>query len=294
MLEYSGDGRGRSPYYFKVIKPLLKEALGNMRFDDGKSFDPQFDQLEKDLKQLTDFVGESYSERKGYAFLLPILDAFMQIQIPGFDAAFKNQSNSDAVGLVFGEFLRDEISHENRSQLAVSHQKILGIYIYDEVDTYQATVDQKRVLALISGKNIDYLQVIDAPFASLTGSKFGRHDRSLDLLTGFCIPGEAFSPVLLRTPTFRIRQIGLLYAPGHLIGTHGGALDELSFEVFSTDASALGSVQADGKYGSDSLLSDALNIYFGPKLRRKLEKMPDSTLKSKISKRIERLKVNVL
>ena len=196
-----------------------------MWFEDGKPFAPSYDQLESDLRQITDFVGKSYSERKGYTFLLPILDAFMQIQIPGFDAAFKNQSNSDAVGLAFGEFLRDEISHKNRGQLAVSHQKILGIYTYDEVDTYQATIDQKRVLALISGKNIDYLLVVDAPMASLTGSKFGRHDRSLGLLTGFCIPGEAFSPVLLRTPTFRVRQIGLLYAPGHLIETYGGALD---------------------------------------------------------------------
>ena len=293
-LEYSGDRRGRSPYYFQVIKPLLSGASGDMHYEDGTAFEPSFEQLEGDLKQLTDFIGKAYSERKGYSFLLPIVDAFMQLQIPGFDSAFKNQSNSDAVGLVFGEFLRDETSHMDRGQLAINHQEILGIYIYEEVDTYQATVDQKRVLALLSGKNIDYLLVVDSPLSLLTNNTFGRHDRSLDLLTGFCIPGEAFSPVLLRTPMFRMRQMGLLYAPGHLIETFGEALDDLSYEVFSTDASVRGSVQADGKYGKDSLIADALDIYFGPKLRRKLEKVPEGALKSKISKKIERLRADVL
>lgn len=285
---------GIRKYLEEVIEPVIVIHSERIVLENGIPVFPNVPPLIENHKTFWYYLSDDplYRDRKFNENLYRVVDAFLQLSAPLFNAMIAARNNSDAVGHIFGEFLRDETAHYDRARLALSQQSILGIYRYEEVDTHQVSVEQDRYLCLLAGKNPDYVTLIDAPFDF---EHFGVLNRSekLKILSGFCIPGETFSPVIMRTLCFRLRQIGLLYTPGNLIDAHGGALDELTYEVFTTDKASMESLASKKKYG-DPLFASVLNIHYGPKKRQTLTKLPDGDEKSKIINRIEKLRLSVL
>lgn len=285
-------GPGRGPFFQQEIRPALESHAKKLFYDDGTHFVPQLDSLESDVKQITNFVGKNYSSKKEFVFLLPILDAFLQIRYPGFGKTFKTQNTADEVGMVLAEYLRDSEFQNNRYELAKAKQRIMGIYTYSEMDTYSATTGQERFFALLSVDASDYVLAVDGPLSHQPNKTTPLSEKA-DILTGFCVPGDEFSVIVLRTACLHYRQLGLLYTSGNLIDQTGSFLNDITYEIFTTDKSAIGSNNSGAGYGSKNI-DRALDIYFGPKIRRELSLTRNHREKASISKKIANIRFNML
>ena len=178
----------------------------------------------------------------------------------------------------------------SRMNLAINNQRIIGVYKYEDVDTHHNPTDETRYLALLSGINPDYVLLLDAP---IDIPLFTRNmSEKLKIASGFCIPGDNFSLVVMRTLCFRRRQLGSLYSAGSLIDDSGGVLDELEYETFTAERDDVGLAQSQEQYGKTDF-AKALAIHYGPRKRRALTKLSGGE-KEKITKRFDVLRRNML
>lgn len=291
-LEYQRDGRGRQPFYLNVIQPLIDDNIHLIKIDTGDDFQFQFPALHRDFRNISEYIRKDNIKTTPDAFLR-MIDAFMQLKVPGFNATFLEHQRSDETGLAMGEFLRDPGAATSRSRLALNAEPIVGIYEYEDIDTFQEYRGAKRIVSFLRGERIDYLLMLDFDFEAALSSTI-RWDEHLNLIHGFCVPGEAFSPVVMRSLREHKRHLGLLYAPGNLIEMYGGVFDELTYEIFTTDKEQQGSRQVDHKYADFPEFAEALEIHYGPRLRKHLSKVTDRKEIDQISNRIGKMKLELL
>ena len=287
----SRTGISTQKYAENVVIHTIEQSFELIKVEGRDTFEPDYDQIYSNRKLFSDFLGDRYPRRRFNDNLLQIVDAFLQIAVPRFQLIISEREVTDRVGNLLGAFLRDASSVSDRYQAALIQQKLLGIYKYQEVDSHQYRIGEDRFLAMFAGKNPDYIDLLDIN-AKIKARDSLQRER-LKTYTGFCIPGIKFSPVLMRTTCFRRRQLGLLYTPGSLIDAVGGALDEITYEVFTTDGSAFGSKFTAEKYG-DSSFAKALDIHYGPKKRRQLKKLIAKTELQDAAERIEFIRRNML
>lgn len=265
--------RRRSPFVEKEFWPLLEEHAGRIHIDNGEKYEFDVSVLYADYKRITQYVNNPPQRIKAPEFLRCI-DAFLQLRIPGFNSDFMPYRNTDAVGLALGEFLRDPRLAKMRSSLDERAKSLLGIYKYREVDTLQRHHGVERCVAFVAGKNADYVLMLDFLCDAAKAKNVilhGRHpEKAVDLFQGFCIPGQDFSPVFMRSAYDRERLSGLLYAPRALVDLSDPAFNELTLEVFTTRKEHQGSRH---DKTSDPALAKALEIYHGPRLRRFLKRV---------------------
>lgn len=297
-------GKGMESYFRDVMRPLVEANEHRILLDtDGSRPDFDYEQLANNRKMLTDFVGDRDKSKSGQrdfnVSFLRLVDAFLQLTRPGINSAFKKTISVDDLGQSLGAFLRDQKSMRNPGQQALNVQKalnvknVIGMYEYDEVDTHLEETGVQRVLVFLRGKSIDYLRVVDFIFDTSSDSTFRDHS-NLNSVTGFCVPGKEFSPVLMRSTTYGTRHLGMLYTRGDLVEMSGGSLDDLTFELFTTNTSQLGSANKSGASEQTLLFAQALDIHYGPRLRQDLVPVTNSLAKAKISKIVENLAIDML
>lgn len=275
-LLYSSDRRGRSPYYYNEILPTIKNNSHRIVFSNGQHFEPNWDQIESNLKIITDIIRPEYTERQSYAALFPLLDAFLQIRIPGYNSAFQRSKDLDRIGYALGEFLRDPSSLKDRYKLAIDKQTICNIYEYRYTNSHQDETNLRRVLALITDEKIDFIKVLDFNYddAVILDQK---PKNGPDIFSGFCIAGDPFSLIVLCSFLHRARHLGLLYHPASLIKIESAVDDEIVYESLTTNLDELGSNNPKNKQAPSVLFSKALDLHYGPRLRRYLRPIhPDS------------------
>ena len=192
-----------------------------------------------------------------------------------------------------GAFLKDDSALDDRHQQSVNAQSIRGIFEYDGVDTHHEEIGEKRIVAFLSGESIDYLKLVDFKF-DRASETFLPKDVDCEPLFGICIPGEEFSPVILRSDSYRTRQLGLLYTPENLVEINGEMPDELVYEVFTTNKDQLGSNSNADDISTDGLFLQALNLHFGPRLKRDLEPLSNPQEIAKVADIIDQIATEVL
>ena len=290
-LERSKYRRGRSKFVPFVMERLVEEHIEEISLDSTEPYQFQKPDFYQDYRDVSSYLANGRTPNSEAVFLR-FIDAFMQLTITGFYAAFLDHQNSDQIGQMLGAYLRDPISADNRYHLASSAQSVEGIYKYEDVDTHQNLNGETRIVAFLPGENIDYLNIID--FHYEPGKLTTPYSNSkLDLICGFSIPGDKLSPVIMRTSRFRDRQLGLLYTPGNLTEMAGGVLDDFIYEVFTTDLDHQGEKSKSQKYDGDPLIAKALNIHYGPRLRKNLLPLSDKE-KIEIEPFISKLKLSVM
>lgn len=284
--------RGSEAFFDQIVTGRVAAKLGDIYYSDGSEYAPDFERIIVDRTKLNDFlrIGASPNRRFQNDFLA-LVDAYLQIERPGFDIAYRTAERSGEIGKLFGFYLMDESALLNRANQALNVQRILGIYQYDDVDTHLNLTGESRYLALFAGQTNDYIDLLDVP-APLSDTIIHQASKT-KLMSGFCIPGQDFSLVVLKSLCFRQRQIGLLYSAGSLINSSGGVLDDLSFETFTTDKMALGGIKTTERYGDPSFI-DALSIHYGPKKRRALERITQNDEFERIKLRIDRIRRRML
>jgi len=288
-IEYKSDGRGRTPYYLNVIQKILDENISDIRIDTGEPF--HYPDLHRDFRNISEYVRDHSLVRDPDDFLR-MIDAFLQLKVPGFNDAYQKRQDADDTGMAMGAFLRDPTSVKDRYQLARNKQAVVGTFEYQDIDTFQEYRGAKRIVTFLGGNDrIDYLLMLDFDFEAALSKNFRRNEY-LNLVYGFCIPGEEFSPVVMRTLRHHKRHLGLLYAPGNLIDMAGGVFDELTYEIFTTDKGQQGSKIHADDYSLD--FAKALEIHYGPKLRKHLTKVTDKGVLEQLSERISYIEMELL
>lgn len=291
-FEFDRQEAGTRKFLKEKVFPTIQNNLNRIRVDGKEEFRPHFNPLFDDHKVFNHFTSEKYQKRRFNDNLLRIADAFLQITVPYFNKLRLDRELADSAGMTLGAFLRDEALLKDRYQLSLSQQALIGIYQYQEVDSHQYRIGEDRFLAMFAGKHPDYISLVDVCLAAKKEQN-KTPDEALKAYIGFCIPGVKFSPAIMRTACFRRRQFGLLYTPGSLIDAVGGALDEITYEVFTTDTSTFGSKFTKEKYG-DSSFAKALDIHYGPKKRRQIERLAQGQKLDEVSERIELIQRNMI
>lgn len=284
--------RSTGDFFGEILSGKVAQNLDRIFWDNGEQFEPDFEETNTDRSRLNDFVriGKSPNRRFSDGFLA-LIDAYLQITLPWFDASYRHALRSDEMGMMFGAFLKDESALESRFQLELNKQRVVGVYEYDEADTHLNLTGDTRYLALVAGENPDYINLLDA---SVDFSPYLKNRaEKLKISSGFCIPGEEFSLVVMKTLCFRRRQIGLLYSVGSLVDKTGGVLDEIEFETFSAENDPVGLAASTERYGSVAF-AEALKIHYGTRKRQPLRKLPKGSQREAIIKRFELLKRNML
>lgn len=276
-IEYNRDARGREKYFRWVMKPALTGVADTFDRDDKSKWSPNYDRIEGNLKTISDFVGDGYTDRRFNDEFLRLIDAFLQIKLPGFNSAYAAHRNLNAVGMYLSSFLRDEQAYYDRSSLLKNATTLQGVYRYQDVDTHHGHTGDTRTIAFLSGDTIDFLSVMD--FVDVADARPERAAR--DVHSGFCVPGNRFSLTAIRSENLKSRQIGILYTPGRLTDMSGDALDEITYEVFTTEDSHAGSRSTERDESLDPLFAKALDIHYGPRLRRILRKLTDADVEDR-------------
>lgn len=288
-IVYANDPKGRKPFFADIMEPLIHKHADLIHFEDGDRCLAPIPVLDESRRILTDYIADGNSREFGDVFLR-FIDAFLQLRVPRFKASAADADSVDTIGMAIGEFLQDPVVARARSNLALSAQSILGIYEYPEIDTFQRHRGVMRCIAFLTGKSIDYLSALDFQFdPSADPAPF--NDKNVDLFNGFCIPGRAFSPIVMRSARTRERLNGLLYTPGVLVDLSGPLFDDLTLEVFTTDKAHQGS--------RPDLLTDpafvrTLALHYGPRLRRFLKRVHDPDRQKFLRRIVDRLKLKVL
>ncbi|MFN3171245.1 MAG: hypothetical protein ACE37E_11190 [Hyphomicrobiales bacterium] len=200
--------------------------------------------------------------------VINLVDAYLQIIQPGINSYFEDLINISSTGLPLAAFLKEPLTKADRYQLSLYTQSLVGSYKFTDVNTHQALTDDERYLVIREGSSIDFLTCIDARIPKRTRST---RNLSHNALAGFIIPGDQLSPVILRSVKYHRRQVGLIYTPGKLVDAAGGVFDRLRYEVFTTDLGQQGRLDKSSRYGGD--FAKALELHYGPKLRRDLERI---------------------
>ena len=291
-IERNRDRRGREAYYWQVMHSLVENYSSQIVLDSGEDylFSPPI--MDDRCRMISAYIKKDALKRNPEPFLR-MIDAFMQLKVPGFNSAFTQHLSMDATGLNMGEFLRDPNAALSRPQLALNAQSIIGLYKYKDVDTFQGFRGGNRYVAFLAGENIDYLLMIDLQFDTELDLSSGQ-DQRYRIVYGFCIPGEEFSPVIMRSLTKHNRQIGILYTSGNLIDMAGGHFEEMVFEIFTTDKDHQGSKSKNRTIGKDPNMAKAFELHYGPKLRRHISKVSKPQEFRKVSDKIDKIRLGLL
>ncbi len=288
-IEFNSQSDTQQRYFKTTIVPLLNQNAHRFSIPGATKVEFEIDAFVNDKNLMRDFLKQKDKGKKPRRFgdrLVKVFDAFLQLRIPGYDSAFEKQGAADGVGQILGTYLRDQSALKDRYQQALNVESIFGLYEYDEVDTHHKYSGSTRVLAFLSGKSIDYLKVIDFFMNQNKHEGTGQRER-LNIISGFCIPGRSFSPVIMRSETYKTRHLGLLYTPGNLIDMVGGVLDDLTYEVFTTEENKEKVTLPTKSTAHDELFKKALNIHYGPKLRRNLRVIKEKSYKIDIERKID-------
>lgn len=291
-VEYERDPRGRSKYCIQVMEDLIVKNLSKIQHETESNFTLAAPNFYDGFRDISTYLKTGKPPSADTIFLRYI-DAFMQLKVPNFNAAFDEHEAIEATGMMMGEFLRDPSAAKNREQLALNVQSVLGVFKYDEVDTLRQHHGQTRIVAFIAGNNIDYILMLDF-YINLVEKREPEGDEYLNLKYGFCIAGDEFSPVILRSFKEHKRHIGLLYTAGNLIDMSGGVFDEITYEVFTTDKSDQARNSPKSKYSGDPKMAKAFEIHYGPNLKRYLKKVSDINELAVVQKKIDILRMGLL
>ena len=287
----SKKGRGRRPFFSNEISPAILDHLDRIKYSDGASAElhDKLDAVFRNDKLITDFIGKNYTDRVVFTPLYPVVDAYLQIKSPGFGTIFRSKFSTHNAGTVMSGFLGEREYQINPYSRALKEKDLVGIYEYEDVDTHEASDGSKRILALIASAGQDFLSAVDIPVRATIGP-LDRRNTSSDLLAGFCIPGNEFSPILMRTACFRFSNVGFLYTAGDLIDRKGQFLHSLTYEVLTNNRDDFGISYRE----KDDLVSQAIGIYFGPKVRRHLSSVTDAERYRKIREKIDKIQMDML
>ena len=297
-------GKGMESYFRDVMQPLVKKNESRIVLDtDGSHPSFDYEQIFNNRKMLTDFIGEGDKNKKGQrdfnVSFLRVVDAFLQLRKNGIDASYSAILAADDMGQMLGVFLKDQASLSNPGQQALNVQRalnvqnVIGIYEYDEVDTHFVESGERRVFVFLRGKSIDYLKVVDISFDCSKENLF-EDIANYNFLTGICVPGREFSPVLTRSKSYGTRHLGLLYTRGNLVNMVGGPLDDLTYDSFTTNAAKLGSAAKANEAAHTKLFAQALDIHYGPRIRREMNPVANPLAKAKIIRIVESIAEGML
>lgn len=297
-------GKGMESYFRDVMQPLVQRNEGRIVLDsDGSHPSFDYEQLYSNRKMLTDFIGDGDKNKKGQrdfnVSFLRLVDAFLQLRRKGIDATYSRILEVDDLGQILGAFLKDQSSLNDPSQQALNVQRalntqnVIGIYEYEEVDTHFVESGERRVFVFMRGKSIDYLKVVDISF-DCTKENLFEDVTNYNFITGICVPGREFSPVLTRSKSYGTRHLGLLYTRGNLVNMTGGPLDDLTYDSFTTSAAQLGSAAKTNESKHTKLFAQALDIHYGPRLRRDMIPVTNPLAKAKIIRIVESIAEDML
>lgn len=287
-------GLSRQKFLYDEVLERLSKLEGDVVFEDGSActFDDEtgkqiIDWI--DIKQVERFeTGKSSSNSKTVATHGPALirafDAYVQATVPKFLEMIMAPDDLSKMGEIVGYFLRDPRAGVFDYIIAQAKQKILHFYQYDNVDSAGQYDGETRYLCLFAGETNDYLFALDFAFA---GNRFAPlEDERLRLYYGFCAPGEYYSPIVMRSYCLRERLAGVIYPPSKLVGVASEALEQLRFEVSTTDnefhVKSVG--DNDSERGVDEVFLRALKDSKGLRLVRSLRKVEHNSEKYKTVK----------
>jgi len=209
------------------------------------------------------------------------LHAYLLIKHCRKAARLDPERATDAIGEVFGVFLRDPRLYQARYELALDAQRILGLYSYHLNGSVGAGSSEQRFLAFLSGATPDYIFCLDF---YLRESELAQEDEYLRLQYGFCVPGREFSPLILKTHKHHERLAGLVYSPNALLDFESDLLRALTMDVFTTDRSQF------KEEASDKYLDAARRIVDGPRIQVTLEKCKNASLIRRLEDKIARFR----
>lgn len=268
---------GAAKFFAEIVMPVVERSSSKFVFEDGELYAPNLALIEGDDTKLKDFLRAGKFEDRVFSDeLYRVAEAWLHLEAPGFDLGFDTRRRMEEAGILLGAFLRDEHAAYDRYDLALSKQRLLGVYRYNSLDTHYAATGEMRLFALLSSGHSDYLQLLDAPETSLYHED-EKYNEASEVYFGFCVPGREFSPVLMKSHTDGFRQIGILYTPGQLVDMSGGVLDAMQYEIFTTQKRHLGSHSARGTSAGDRLFKKALDLHYGPKKRLQLDRLDAAT-----------------
>ncbi|MGJ8527442.1 hypothetical protein [Maritalea sp.] len=280
-------------FYTNEIMPKIEDNIDLIKAE----FDPNYRfewHVDNELRIVSDFLMEGDTRKFGLK-RFHMFDAYVQIASPKFVTLTNGKEDLDKMGEIVGHFLRDPSMGELSYLLAQAKQKLLHFFSYDNVDTLGAYDETERYLCLFVGETPDYLFALD--FAYVESDIVPLYDEKLRLYYGFCAPGEDFSPIVMRSYCLRERLAGLLYTKSSLIDLSSASLNDLTFEVFTTDQSFHGSKKEAEKEESPAMqaASKALQLVKGVKLGRNLTKIhEDSDLYTSMNSRVQKFIVDFL
>lgn len=262
------------------LRPALKEGIGHFYDENDRLLDHAIALRDNPAERK---ALERYLEAKGQVsneLLVQRFHAFLHERRPDRAANLDPNRATDTIGKIFGIFLRDPTLHQAPYELAVEGQRILGLYQYDAKDIGGQAIGDTRYLAFLAGATPDYLFCADFYFRQ---HQIVQGDEHLRLQYGFCVPGNEFSPLILRTHKHRERVAGLLYTPNALSDFKSDVLKDLRMDVFTTDKSQFGA-----SYGDH--LDAAIRVWNGPRIQVVLKRVENARNIRMLNERIAQLR----
>ena len=300
--DYARSDYGQKPFFYREMKPRVDPWIKNIELEntqDGK-YEFRYPDLYAGYKLITDYVREGGIEEDGdqttnkkprnfSAEKIRLFDAYMKIKHPVIATTFSPSRDTDATGLVFGEFLTDVEIRKRLYELEVTLQSLIGIYEYQEKTIGAAQTGPNRYLALFQGSTKGYLLVMDFSW-SVSDKVVYLVDEHLRLYYGFCILGRNFSPIILRSLDQRERQVGMMYGKDALVDFSAPTLEQVYLQTYTTDIDHFPDKTDNGQDKEAKLLQEVLRLKEGPVMNRTMFRVTNTNEYNAIAKRIEKIK----
>lgn len=292
--ESAGKKLGTQRFYKEHLRPTIERHIKRIRISNkpGYKFNfPSEDDI--DFKYIQRYLTAPPTIRPDGEGIrkLQMFDAYVQLSDPLAITFYESRQSTHAIGDVIGSFLRDQVFENIDYNLELAKQRIMHFYEYDNIDTLGSRDNTKRYLCLIRGERPSYLLSLDFAFEGEIKVRRTTSKR-MRLYYGFCIPGEDFSPLVMKSFGWGERLTGVLYAPASLINLSSPALNQLTFDVFTTDKSFFGDAKSLAN-GSDAL-AKALSVHKGLRLQRRLWRISDDLLVSKLKQLVNCFQIDYL
>ncbi len=286
---YDGSGLSRRKIFVRM-QGAIEDNLDRIKKIGDPKFNFEYPNIDAERKLISEFAVNGY-KRKFKDDIWHLFDAYVQLTTPKFLQMLKGRDDLDTMGQIVGHFLKDPIVGDSGYVLEQASQEILHFYHYDNVDNIGLFDESDRYVCLFRSASPEYLFVMDFEF---DGNHIGDiTNERLRLYYGFCVPGEEFSPIIMRSFCLRERLAGLFFAPAAMVGKSSEFLNKLKFQVFTTDRSFHGNSKDNDEYGEFTKL--AMSAHKGPTLTRNLAKVdPNSSLYERLNLRVKQFKVELL
>lgn len=298
--DYDRTNLRRELYFEREIKLRIDAHVKNIKVEGHDEISFIYPDLHDECRLISHYLrnggmleNEARNKKKPRKFsilLLRMFDAYMKIKYPVIATTFSPNRDTDATGLVFGEFLTDVAVRKRLYEMEVTLQSLIGIYEYQEETTATFRTGIDRYLALFQGNTQGYLLVMDFSW-SLSDKIVHLVDEHLRLYYGFCIPGQKFSPIILRSLDQRERQVGMMYGKDALVDFSAPTLEQIYLQTYTTDSEHFPD-KSDGDQSKETkLFQEVLRLKEGPILNRTMFRVKKKSNEYKaIAKRIERIK----